>query len=434
MPIPTAEELGYYPGTVAGQQAIAGSIDPTQIGDEELARALGIAPTDPRMAEARRLLGVGASLETVNYWMGVTPQDYTTSPVRDTSGMPGGIAASTNFGGEFVGATGLTPEQMAERYSLPEGTRYLSNAESDANTQDFYSGDLRRNFARAAGLSLLGGGIAALGAGAGVAGAAGAGGAYGGAATTYPLAAAGPISVSPLAGAGAAGAAAAGAGSGLGAGGASGLAGASGAANALGTAGATSGNWLDRFLPYISTGASSLLGAYGADQAMDAETAAYQQAIEEQRRQYDQNRQDMMPWLTAGQGALGNLQNPQASFAASPGYEWARNEGQRGIGNSFAARGGAASGNALRALSEFNTGLAQQDYGNWWNQQAGLAGVGQTAAGQLGNQGMYSSNQIGQSLANQGISRGSGVANRYGAIGQGLSDSLNWLWRRRQGY
>jgi hypothetical protein len=209
--------------------------------------------------------------------------------------------------------------------------------------------------------------------------------------------------------------------------------GASAALGGVGAGGAAAGNWLDRFLPYISSGASALLGARAADRATDAETAALQQAIEEQRRQYDLNRQDLMPWLTAGQGALSNLQNSGTAFQASPGYDWRRSEGQRDIGNSFAARGGAASGNALRALSEFNQGLAAGEFNNWWNQQAGLAGVGQNTAVNLGSFGQNTAGNVGNALADIGLSRASGIINRYGALGQGLTDSLNWLQRRRLG-
>lgn len=208
---------------------------------------------------------------------------------------------------------------------------------------------------------------------------------------------------------------AAGAGTGLGAG--------------LGTAAATG---LTRWLPYINSGVNTLLGVYGSNQAADAEQAGLQAAIDEQRRQYDQNRQDLMPWLTAGQGALNNLQDPNA-FTASPGYEWMRNEGQRDIGNSFAARGGAASGNALRALSEFNTGLAAQDYNNWWNRQAGLAGVGQNAAVNLGATGTNTAANVGNYLTDQGASRASGVLGKYGAIAGGLTEGIgNWLYSRRR--
>ena len=48
-------------------------------------------------------------------------------------------------------------------------------------------------------------------------------------------------------------------------------------------------------------------------------------------------------------------------FYDSPDYQFRLNEGQRDIGNSFAARGGAASGNALRALTQFNQNLAASE-------------------------------------------------------------------------
>jgi hypothetical protein len=206
--------------------------------------------------------------------------------------------------------------------------------------------------------------------------------------------------------------------------------GASGAA----LTGVAGGSWLDRFLPYAASGASSLLGAYGANQAADAEEAALQRAIDEQRRQYDTTRSDLMPWMEAGRGALGNLQNAGTAFQTSPGYQWRLNEGQRDIGNSFSARGGAASGNALRALSEYNQGLAGGEFNNWWNQQAGLAGVGQNTAVTLGGVGQNTAGNVSAALAGQGVSRASGIANRYGSLGQGLNDSLNWLWRKRAGY
>ena len=182
---------------------------------------------------------------------------------------------------------------------------------------------------------------------------------------------------------------------------------------------------------YLLPGVNALLGYNAADNASDAMAGAYDRAIEEQRRQYDTTRADLMPWLTAGQGALSNLQNPNA-FQASPGYEWARNEGIRDIGNSFAARGGAASGNALRALSEYQTGLAQQDYNNWWNRQAGVAGVGQNTAVNLGGIGANAANVAGNYLADRGVARASGVLGRNAAVAGGLNDAAyNWLARRR---
>lgn len=187
-------------------------------------------------------------------------------------------------------------------------------------------------------------------------------------------------------------------------------------------------NWL----PYVTTGINTLLGMDAADDATDAQVAAIRAAIEEQRRQFDLTRSDLMPWLEAGQGALDRLQDPQNAFMASPDYEFVRSEGTRDIGNSFAARGGAASGNALRALAEFNSGLAAQDFNNWWNRQAGLAGVGQNTAVNLGSFGQSSATNTGNLLAGEGVARASGVVGRNAALAGGLNQGVsNWLYRRR---
>jgi hypothetical protein len=186
------------------------------------------------------------------------------------------------------------------------------------------------------------------------------------------------------------------------------------------------GNILEYGVPIIG----GLLERDGAKDAASASAAGSAAALAENRRQYDQTRADMLPWMQAGQGALGRLQDPNA-FQASPGYNFVRNEGQRGIENSFAARGGAASGNALRALSEFNTGLASQEHGNWWNQQAGLAGVGQAATNSLGAFGANAANNAGGLMQNQANARASGIEGSTNAWSNTLQNLLS-TWGRRQ--
>lgn len=123
-------------------------------------------------------------------------------------------------------------------------------------------------------------------------------------------------------------------------------------------------------------------------------------------------------------------------FTNSPDYQFRRNEGQRDIGNSFAARGGAFSGNALRGLNEYNSNLASQEFGNYFNRMAALAGIGQTASNNATNIGQNFSNQAGNNLANQGNARASGIANQYNMIGQGIGGAANafgnWWDQRNQ--
>jgi hypothetical protein len=140
-------------------------------------------------------------------------------------------------------------------------------------------------------------------------------------------------------------------------------------------------------------------------------------------------------------------------FTASPDYAFRRGEGMRGIEGSFSARGGAQSGNALRALTEFNSNLASGEYGNWFqrqqseydrwfNRNAALAGIGQTATNQAGSgalqtgQGiagnaMQTGSNIGNALIGQGDARASGIiggANAWGNAAQDLA-GLYGYWQ-----
>ncbi|HLA60904.1 MAG TPA: hypothetical protein VK626_01540 [Nitrospiraceae bacterium] len=116
-----------------------------------------------------------------------------------------------------------------------------------------------------------------------------------------------------------------------------------------------------------------------------------------------------------------------SSFFKSPDYQFRQQQGTQGIENSFSASGGAKSGNALKALADFNSNLASGEFGNYFNRQAALAGVGQTATGQVGAAGVAAGGQIGNSLIAGGDARASGIAGQYNAIGTGLSGAAQGL-------
>src|SRR5574343_2081022 len=92
-------------------------------------------------------------------------------------------------------------------------------------------------------------------------------------------------------------------------------------------------------------------------------------------------------------------------FFTSPDYQFRRNEGQRDIGNSFAARGGRASGNALKALAEYNSNLASSEFGNYFNRLGTMAGLGTAANSQNQQAGQTAANNISNGLMAQGDAR-----------------------------
>lgn len=188
------------------------------------------------------------------------------------------------------------------------------------------------------------------------------------------------------------------------------------------------------------TGGATIFGAASSSSAARSASRAQQQSADaataEQRRQYDQSRADMMPWLESGRAGLNDLNRLAAGdssqFFTDPGYNFARTEGQRGIERSAAARGGATGGNALRALSQFNQGLASQQYGDYYNRTAARAGVGQTTANNLASLGQNTANNIGNNLMAAGDARASGIVGQSNALTGGLSSLAN-LYAYRQG-
>lgn len=171
---------------------------------------------------------------------------------------------------------------------------------------------------------------------------------------------------------------------------------------------------------------------------------------------YDQQRGDTQAWRTAGEQALPKLNtfeqdNPvykpdpfkfeTTGANADPSYNFRLNEGMKALQASAAAKGMLRSGNTLQGITDYAQGAASQEYSNAFsryqadtmnkynmsnanrgqnlNRLQSLAGVGQTAVGQLGNAGQNygsSANQAGQSYANNA---GNLMASGANAQGQG---------------
>lgn len=162
-----------------------------------------------------------------------------------------------------------------------------------------------------------------------------------------------------------------------------------------------------------------------AKKAGNAQQKGYDAATAEQGRQYDQSREDMQPWMQAGESALGRLNQAStgdfSSFTRSPGYQWGVDQQMQGLERGAAARGGLYSGGADADRMKFAQGLASQEYGNWWNQQAGLAGVGQSTANGLANLGQNYATNVGNNAINAGNSRASAYQQQGQAWGNALS-------------
>jgi len=214
-----------------------------------------------------------------------------------------------------------------------------------------------------------------------------------------------------------------------------------------------SGGWQDWIDPALLAG-SSLTSAYLSNQATN-------DATDEIKRQYDQNRADMAPWRDAGVNALSNLESGIES-APSPMYDefnfnledddvykFARDEGLRASTRQQNAMGNANSGNILAALNDRAVGTASQYQNEAFNRQLGgyganvgrsqdiygrgqdklnryaaLSGVGQSATSTIGNQGTNAANQI----AGLGMQGADGINS---AIQGGIGNYLTYQDQRK---
>ena len=78
-----------------------------------------------------------------------------------------------------------------------------------------------------------------------------------------------------------------------------------------------------------------------------------------------------------------------------------------------------------RSLTAYNS--RQQNQATRWNRLAALSGVGQTAANQLGNQGLAAQDNLSRLLAQLGVSQGSGTAASALQQTRGITGAVNQL-------
>lgn len=183
-------------------------------------------------------------------------------------------------------------------------------------------------------------------------------------------------------------------------------------------------------MPAAAIGAIGAIGGglianKGAKDAAKAQTKAADTATAEQRRQYDITHADQMPWLQTGTWALDQqkkaLTGDWSGFMQSPDYQYALDQGFKGLDRSAAARGRLYSGGYGEDLTKFGQGLATQNYGNYMNRLAGLSNTGQTTANSLGVLGANYANNAAQNTIGAGNARASGYINQANSYGNALN-------------
>jgi hypothetical protein len=170
-------------------------------------------------------------------------------------------------------------------------------------------------------------------------------------------------------------------------------------------------------------------------QANKKQIGQMQQAIDEQRRQYDQTVQRMQPYTQLGAEQVNSLRdmlstnNPTAFM--DPGYQFRMDMGNRAITGNAASNGMIQSGDTLRALQSFGQEQGSQEFGNAFNRRLGLAQMGQNSAANLGFMGNQSAQNIGNLSTNMNAG---GALTPWAHMASGLGGiGVNMLAKRMSG-
>jgi len=211
-----------------------------------------------------------------------------------------------------------------------------------------------------------------------------------------------------------------------------------------------SGKGLSSYLTPAAMLGNSLIGANAANRAADVQADAARYSADLLNQQYQQTRQDQMPWMLAGQTALNKLipltdykKFDMTQFQADPGYAFRLSEGQKQLDRMAAIRGGQISGGALKAAARYGQEMGSQEYQNAFNRYQteraaqlnplqSLAGVGQTTAQNLGSLGANYAANAGEAATGAANARASGYIGGANALTGGINQYLNYSNQQAQ--
>ena len=181
------------------------------------------------------------------------------------------------------------------------------------------------------------------------------------------------------------------------------------------------------------TGGAALVGgamsSSASKKAAKTQAASADRASEIQQANFEQTREDLMPYKQAGDTSLNQLMGQMTpggyfnqtytgqDIYSDPSYQFRLQQGQNAIQSSAAAQGGLLSGATLKALQNYGQESASQEYSNAYNRfnadqtnrynrLSNLVGIGQNAAAQVGNAGA----QTAQAIANNTMAGANALA------------------------
>lgn len=189
----------------------------------------------------------------------------------------------------------------------------------------------------------------------------------------------------------------------------------------------------------IMGGASLLGGIMGNNSAKKAakqQTKAQMAALEEQRRQYDENKALLTPFVTPGTNALATYGNAVGlngreaqqqfydNFEFDPGFQTALDDSLSDTANRYAIYGDVGGGLA-KDLLKTGQSARMGAYDKRLAQIGGLVDTGRSAAGSLAGAGQTNANAQSGILSNIGATQAQGTMNASNALAGGFGGLAN---------
>lgn len=173
-----------------------------------------------------------------------------------------------------------------------------------------------------------------------------------------------------------------------------------------------------------------------AKSAAKTSAGAADRASQLQYEQFQETKEMLQPWEQGGLKAYQLQQDytgangadaqkaAYANYAESPGVQWAREQGMKGIA-ADSSMTGVGGGTRLKAISDYNQGLAMQDFSNQFNRLGAVTGVGANAASSLAGAGSSAAQGQAQTTMAAGNARAQGTIGRANAFSSGISNVAN---------
>ncbi len=191
------------------------------------------------------------------------------------------------------------------------------------------------------------------------------------------------------------------------------------------------------------------------EQATGTQLEATRLSVEEQRRQFDEAKKLLAPYVEAGEGALANLSpyaeagqqglagqlalaglsGPEAQRAAiaqieqGPEFQALTRAGEEAILQSASATGGLRGGNTQRALAEFRPQVLSELINQQYSRLGGFTNLGRSVTGDVFARGQAAA--AGQAAAGQGMA--SEITGLYGTQAANIGNLLQQAGAARAG-